>query len=389
MMLAALAMLGPFSVDTYLPAFPQIERGLHASALEVQQSLTAYMLSFSLMVLWHGPLSDAFGRRKVILLALAVFAFASIGCALSPNVQTLWFFRVLQGLSSGAGTVVGRAIIRDLYEGAPAARLMSLTTMIFSIAPAIAPMIGGAIVSVADWHTIFVVLFAYTLVLMFACYRYLPESLPLSQRQVFHPEQIGKSLSQVFRTPMFYCKAGVIAFNFAGFFLFVAAAPAFIVKHLHLGPHQFGWLFVPAVTGMFLGSLIANRLAGKFPVPSQVKIGFGLMLLAAIANVVFHYFHAPSLPWSVLPLFFYTTGSSIVAPGVTLMVLDLFPQIRGTAASCQSFLLTMLASIVAGIISPFLSDSVLHLALGQLAMSLIALMLWIASRRFAKAKSAK
>ncbi len=135
-MLASLAMLGPFSVDTYLPAFPNIEAGLHASFLEVQQTLTAYMFSFGVMILWHGALSDTFGRRNVILVSLILFAVASLGCASAHSVEYLWAFRILQGISAGAGAVIGRAIIRDSYEGPEASRLLSLVTMIFSIAPA-------------------------------------------------------------------------------------------------------------------------------------------------------------------------------------------------------------------------------------------------------------
>lgn len=379
-MLAALAMLGPFSVDTYLPAFPNIERSLQASTLEVQQTLTAYMFAFAVMVLWHGPLSDAFGRRNIILISLGIFAIASIGCAVASDVKFLWFCRILQGLSSGAGTVIGRAIVRDTYDGARATRLMSLTTMIFSIAPAIAPMIGGWIISVSDWRTIFYFLVVYCVFLWVFCYRYLPETLPPEQRIALHPSQIVGSLAEVFRNKLFYLKAGTIALNFSGFFLFVASAPVFVVKHLQLGQDQFGWLFVPAVSGMFLGSLVANRLAGKLPISQQVQIGFVLMIGAALFNCGFHYWNPPALPWSVLPLLLYTTGSSIVAPGVTLLVLDLFPHIRGTAASCQSFMLTMLAAIMAGVVSPLISHSVFLLALGQLSLVSLSLILWSMAR---------
>ena len=145
-MLAALSMLGPFSIDTYLPAFPNIQASLGATALEVQQTLTAYMFSFAVMILWHGALSDAFGRRNIILIALAVFAVATLACAAVHSIEYLWAFRMLQGISAGAGVVIGRAIIRDLYAGSAAERLLSLVTMIFSIAPAIAPILGGWIV---------------------------------------------------------------------------------------------------------------------------------------------------------------------------------------------------------------------------------------------------
>ena len=170
-LLAALAMLGPFSVDTYLPAFPNIEATLHASAIEVQQTLTAYMLSFGGMILWHGALSDAFGRRNVVLTSLAVFAVASLGCAAAHSVHYLWAFRILQGISAGAGVVIGRAIIRDLYTGAHATRLLSLVTMIFSVAPAIAPILGGWIVKLLDWRSIFLFMFLYTALLMWYCWQ--------------------------------------------------------------------------------------------------------------------------------------------------------------------------------------------------------------------------
>lgn len=376
LILAGLAMLGPFAVDTYLPAFPNIQATLNASPLQVQQTLTAYMFSFAVMILWHGALSDAFGRRNIILGSLALFALASLGCAASHSVEYLWAFRMLQGISAGAGVVIGRAIIRDLYADAAATRLLSLVTMIFSIAPAIAPILGGWIVKLLDWRSIFLFLFIYTALLLWVCWKRLPESLPPARRQPFNAQFLINSYSRIFRSPLFHMKAGAIAFNFAGMFLYVAAAPVFLTQHLGLGPDQFGWQFIPMVAGIFLGALSANRLAGRLPIPRQVMIGFVLLIGAGVFNVGYHAFFPPALPWSVVPLFFFTFGMSIVAPGVTLLVLDLFPEIRGIVASCQSFTMTMLAALVAGLIAPFLAHSPLWLALGQLAFALLALALW-------------
>ncbi|MFZ6842771.1 multidrug effflux MFS transporter [Undibacterium sp. RuTC16W] len=381
-LLAALAMLGPFSIDTYLPAFPAIQASLQASAIEVQQTLTAYMLSFAVMTLWHGALSDAFGRRNVILVSLAIFAVASFGCASVHSIHYLWGFRILQGVSAGAGVVVGRAIIRDLYAGAAAERLLSLVTMIFSIAPAIAPILGGWVVSYLSWRSIFLLLFVYTLVLFWACYKRLPESLPLDKRQPFSAEFLWDSYKKVFKSPLFHLKAGTIAFNFAGLFLYVSSAPAFITQHLHLGADQFGWQFVPSVGGIFLGALAANRLAGKLSVWKQVNIGFGFLVGAALFNVAYHAIWPPMLPWSVLPLFFYCFGMSLVAPGATLLVLDLFPTIRGIVASCQSASVTMLGAVVAGVVAPALDHSALTLALGQLAFAVIGMVLWYTGRHY-------
>jgi len=381
-MLAAMSMLGPFSIDAYLPAFPNIQASLGATPLEVQQSLTFYMLAFAAMVLWHGALADAFGRRNVVLVSLVMFAIGTLGCASAHTVHYLWVFRVMQGVSAGAGVVVGRAIIRDLYDDAAAARLLSLVTMIFSIAPAIAPILGGWIVTLFDWRAIFLSLLAYTILLFIYCYRRLPETLPPHKRQPFNPRYLARNYSDILRSPLFLMKSGVVALNFAGLFVYIAAAPEFLPRHLGLGPSQFGWLFIPAVSGIFLGALAANRMAGRMTFSRQIGIGFCFLIAAPVVNVLYHLWLPPALPWSLAPLLFYNFGMSVVAPAATLLAMDLFPHIRGTVASCQSFALTMLGALVAGVIAPFLSHSVLWLAAGQLAFSASALLLWLTSRHY-------
>ncbi len=376
LLLALLSMLGPFSVDAYLPAFASIGHALDASPLEVQQTLTAYMASFAVMILWHGALSDAYGRRPIIIASLTVYAAASLGCAMASNVETLWFFRMLQGVSAGAGIVIGRAITRDLYAGAEAEKMLSLVTMIFSISPAIAPLIGGWIVMLSDWRMIFQLLFLFALLLFALCWRFLPETLPPERRQPFHPASLWRNYRMIFLSPRFQLKAGALAFNFSGLFLYVAAAPALITRHLGLGPGQFGWLFIPAVAGIFLGALAANRMAGRRGQDSQLRIGFAILMASGFANVGYHLCFPPALPWTFAPLFLYALGMSMVAPGLTLRELDLFPQIRGTVASCQSFTLTMPSALVAGLVAPLLDGSVIMLAAGQFAFALTGLLLW-------------
>ncbi len=380
-LLAALSMLGPFSIDAYLPAFPQIQAELAATPLEVQQTLTAYMLAFAGMVLWHGALSDAFGRRNVILVALVVFAIGTFGCASASSVHYLWVFRIMQGVSAGAGVVVGRAIIRDLYSDTAAARLLSMVTMIFSIAPAIAPVVGGWIVLWFDWRAIFLALCLYTVLLGWFCWRHLPETIPSTQRQPFNPRFLAKSYGAIFSSFLFHMKAGVTALNFGGLFLYIAAAPVMLPESLGLGPSQFAWLFVPTVSGIFLGSLMANRLAGRMDFARQIRIGYFFMLGAVTFNVTYHAFLPPALPWTVAPMFFFTFGSSLIAPGATLLALDLFPHIRGTVASCQSFVSTLLGAVVAGAVAPALSHSVLALAVGQMFFVLVSLAFWDTARR--------
>src|SRR5574343_565961 len=154
-LLALLGMLGPFSIDTYIPAFAEMGRSLDASPVQLQQTLSAYLFAFAFMSLFHGSLSDSVGRRPVVLVGVAVFTLASVGCALSQTIGQLVFFRALQGLSTGAGIVVSRAIIRDMYPPARAQQVMSQVTIFFGVAPAIAPIVGGWLSVHLGWHAVF------------------------------------------------------------------------------------------------------------------------------------------------------------------------------------------------------------------------------------------
>ena len=167
-LLAMLGMLGPFSIDTYIPAFSAIARSLDASPVQMQQTLSAYLFGFAFMNLFHGALSDSFGRRPVILTGLAVFVLASLGCALAQTPGQLIFFRALQGLSTGAGIVVSRAVVRDMFPPADAQKVMSQITIFFGVAPAVAPIVGGLLAEYLDWHSIFWFLVAVGVVLWLA-----------------------------------------------------------------------------------------------------------------------------------------------------------------------------------------------------------------------------
>ena len=231
-LLASLAMLGPFAVDMYLPAFPAIGREFGASPIALQQTLSVYMFAFAFMMLWHGALSDALGRRPVVLAGLAVFALGTLGCAIAGNVQSLWLFRALQGLSAGTGLVIGRAIIRDRFSGAEAQRMMSQMILVFGIGPALAPIIGGALLNLLGWRSIFWAMFVWTVAMLLLCVRTLPETLPPAHRHALRPRALWRNYRAVLTQPNFSLLALVPALNFCAFFLYIAAAPAFLVDLL-------------------------------------------------------------------------------------------------------------------------------------------------------------
>lgn len=378
LLLAGLATLGPFSIDTYMPSFPDMGAHLNATPIQLQQTLSVYLLAFALMMLLHGALSDSFGRRPVILVSLVAFVLASLGCVFSYDIQHLLFFRAMQGLSAGAGMVVGRAIIRDLYAGHEAQRLMAQVTMIFGISPAIAPVIGGWLQVGLGWHSVFVFMAALGGLLFVMSWRYLPETLPPVGRQPFSPRPLARNYRKVFSNPLFLLLSGTVALHFAGFFLYIASAPVFVIDHLKLGESEFAWLFIPAISGVILGAFLSGKLAGRVAPHTTVKYAYLLLFTAAGVNLVYNLTTLPSLPWAVLPITLYSTGMSLAMPNITLLALDLFPANRGLVASLQGFTQTMLNAVVAGLISPMLSWSPLALASGMLVFLLLGRIAWAA-----------
>ena len=386
-LLAALSALGPFAIDTYLPSFHDIADKLGATQLEVQQTLSIYLLSFALMTLWHGAISDRFGRRRVILVAVALFAVASAGCAFATRIEQLWFWRAMQGITGGAGIVISRAIVRDLFDGPPAQRLMSHITMMFAIAPAIAPVIGGWLQAWFGWRAVFAFLVLSTATLWLACWKLLPETLPPEKRQSLHPSYLGKTYWKVLSSPPFIFACAALSLNFAGFFIYVLSAPVFLMTHLGVPETGFLWLFGPAMSGLVLGSWLSGRLAGKLSASRTIIIGYLVMGSAALYNLTLNLSFPPALPWSVTPLLIYTLGMSLAMPSLTLMALDPFPAQRGLAASCQTFFQSGFNSVTAAVIAPLLWASTLTLAFGMAGLLTIGGLAALAHRRIRLSKN--
>lgn len=377
LVLASLTALAPFAIDTYLPAFPVMAQALGGTTYELQQSLTFYLLPYALMTLWHGAISDSIGRLAAIRWGLLVFALASLGCALAPNIETLWFFRVLQGVSGGAGNVVARAMVRDLFEGVAAQRVMAQVQMIFGLAPAIAPIIGGWLLGI-HWQVIFLFLGVYAVLALLAAYRYLPETVPAERRVNLSPRGVMAGYRSIFGDREYGRLVVASGANFSGFFIYVLASPVFLIEHLGLGVHQFGYLFVPTVIGMVSGSWLARRAAGRLDNATILHLAYGWMTLAWLLNCAVCLWLPVGVWQNILPVALYNVGMAFAVPVLSIAALDRHPRFRGTAASGQAFMQMVLSTVSAGLIIPFLWFSPLGLALGTGGYLLIA---WMAVRR--------
>jgi len=376
-LLALLGMLGPFSIDTYLPAFSGIARSLGATPAEMQQTLSAYLFGFAFMNLFHGALSDSLGRRPVVLWGIAVFTLASAGCAMSQSIGQLVFFRALQGLSTGAGIVVSRAVIRDMFPPAQAQKVMSQVTIYFGVAPAIAPLIGGWLFVHLDWQSIFWFLTLVGAALLAANYKLLPETLHLSHRQPFEVKNLMRGYRQLGSNPRFLLLALASGIPFNGMFLYVLSAPAFLGEHLQLAPPDFFWLFLLTIAGIMMGAWLSGRMAGRLPPKQQIRYGFSVMFLVSVVNVVANFVWVPQASWAMFPIALFAFGWALMVPVVTLLVLDLYPERRGMASSFQAFIGSTANGIVAGVVAPLVMHSTRALAVTSLCMLGVGMLAWV------------
>ena len=376
-LLAALSMIGPFSIDAVFPSFPLVGAHFGVDAAALQQLISVYLVTYAAMSLFHGAISDAIGRKPVIVTGMLVYALASVGAAMSTSFAMLLVCRGLQGMCAGAGLVVGRALIRDSLQGAAAQQMMSRVMMIFGVAPVIAPMVGAQLLAFSGWHGIFWVLTGFTALLSLALFLLLEETHPPERRTVFAPRHLLASYASFGRDRVFWPLLISSSVNFAGLFLYISSAPQIVRNLLHLSAQGFPWLFIPVVIGLVGGAWLSGRMAGRASVRLTLNVGYAVLLLACASHLLLAWkFPLARLPWSMLPLILHGVGVQLAFPTLTLLLLDRFPHQRGGISSVQAFASLLICSVVAGVLSPLLSGNMLHLALGASALTLSGALAW-------------
>jgi MFS transporter, DHA1 family, multidrug resistance protein len=314
---------------------------------------------------------------------MALYTIGSVACTLAPNYTSLIAARVLQGATAGVGVVIGRAVVRDLYEGARAQRLMSVTTMIFSIAPAVAPIVGGWAHVAFGWRAVFAFMVRCGLVFAFSAWWKLPETLPPTARIPFNGRNLVSTSLTVLRHPEFIMLACAAALNFSSIACFIGSAPAIIETHWGLGETSYWMLFLPVISGILVGAIVAGYTAGRFDLVFQVRVGFGITFSVTLVRVILHLLLG-DLPVPVQQglLFAGAIGAQFAFPMLTLRMLDLFPAARGTAASAQSFVALVITAFTLGIVAPKVLAHLHWIAWASLGYTALASSCWYLSRRW-------
>lgn len=376
--LGALSTFGPLSLDMYLPGLPQLSRSLHASQTMTQLTLSACLAGLALGQLVAGPISDTFGRRRPMIVGVAMFALLSLGCAFAPSAPLLVGIRFLQGLGGAAGLVVARAIVRDVYPGAQAARVFASLMLVSGLAPIVAPVLGGQLLRWTDWRGIFVVLAAIGAVLLVAAFR-VPETLPPAMRRTGGLRDTGRVFRKLSTDRVFMGYALSSSLASAAMFTYISASPFVLQTGFGVSPRTFSLIFAGNAAGIMLAGQVSARLVGRFG-PRPLYVG-GLTAIAVgaicLVGVV-----ATELPlWVVLTALFVVIASQgFTMPNGTALALAPYGQAAGSASAqfgVQQFLVAAVVSPLAGLGGA----SALVMAMIMATVALIALVICFTATR--------
>lgn len=380
LLLGLLTMLGPFTVDLYLPAFPALQRDLGVSASAVQLTLTATTIGFGLGQLVVGPWSDRIGRRLPIVLATALHVGASIGAALAPDVVSLGILRALMGVGAAAGGVVAMAMVRDLFGGIPLVRMLARLSLVSGLAPVVAPLVGSWLLIVVEWRGIFWVLAGFGAALTIATAVFLRETLPPARRSIGGHSTVRQRYGVLAHDRVFVGVTIVAAMNFSGLFAYLSSS-SFVFQDLYgLSPQGYGLLFAVNSVGIAAGVQLASRLARSWGPQWTIAVAQLVQLLAA-AGIVAAYQLQLGFLGTAVPLWCFILGVGLVFPSVQVLALAHHGEEAGTAASVLGAANFSIAGLISPLVGALGVSSPAPMAAVMMAAALAgALALWAVVR---------
>lgn len=348
LLMAIFSALGPFSFDMYLPAFPQMSQFFHTDAFMIQASLTACLLGLSLGQIVSGAVSDVYGRRKPLIFAMILYFLSSFGCAVAPNIYLFIALRFVQGFAISAGTI-SNAIVRDLYSGVELTKFFSLLTMIRSLAPLIAPIAGGLIVSYAGWTQVFIFLGLLGVFITAVTTWRLPETLPPERRVPGNLNELLRNYKSLLFNRVFMRYALIQGMMSAGIFAYISGTPFVYQKIYGVSPQTFSVLFALNGISLILGSQLVRWLAGRVSEHRILLAGLSLAILSTTSVLVVVLTHGPLFAL-VISLFFFVASNGITGPASFALAMQSQGHIAGSAAALLGVIPFLLGSVTSPLV---------------------------------------
>lgn len=377
-MLGALMAFTSLSTDIYLPAMPQMQRDLQGN---VELTITGFLVGFALAQLVWGPVSDRIGRRRPLIVGVALFIAGSIGCALSQSIGQIVFWRMFQAFGACTGPMLARAMVRDRYERTHAAQTLSTLTVIMAIAPIVGPLLGGQIIRISTWHAIFWLL-AGIGTLMLLALRWLPETHMPARRAKTPLSSAFADYAALLRHAPFMRYTLCVTFLYVGVYAFITGSPGVYIEHFHVDTQHYGWLFAVNIVGVMGLSLVNRRLVQRFSLDTLLRAATVVAALAMLAAVLLMTRHIGGLWGLVVPVFVFFSTNGIIAACATAAALDGVPDHAGSAAALIGSL-QYGSGIVSSLLLAWLSDGTPRALVGVMfasALGAAAMALWPATR---------
>ena len=360
---AAIFALLPISTDLYLPALPAIRGEFGISSAQSQLTLSAFIVGFGLAQLIHGPLSDRFGRRPVLIAGIVLYAAASVECMLAPSIEALIAARFIQGIGACAGQVMARAIVRDLYDPVRGARVLAQMMFFFCLAPLLGPLIGGNLTVWFGWRATFAFLLAFSLVVLSCACLMLAETNRQPDPAATNVRRLWGNAWTILRNRTFLGYSACVTFSYCGVFSFLSASSFVLIDVLGVVPERFGLWFMIAVSGNMIGAMACSRLTQRFPLAkllaasASVTCLGGLFLFALAGAGLAH-------PWAViLPMSIFLMGHGITTPVCLAAAIGPFPTMAGTASAVLGLMQVAVAAVVGQIVLRLHDGTMLPLAI--------------------------
>ena len=375
LVLGLLSCVGPFAIDMYLPAMPEIGADLGTSVAAMQGTITAYFLAFGVAQLFYGPWADQAGRKAPLYAGLAVFLLGTLICALAPTIGWLTAGRFVQGLGGAAVMVVPRAIIRDMVTGHQAARLMAAIMLVISVSPMLAPLAGAGVMAIADWRWIFGVL-AIAAFLSLVMIRFvLVETLPHSQRQRFDMADTLRGAKRLLGDRSFMALTFLGGFAMASFFVFIASGPFVYTQAFGLSPTGFSLAFAVNAIGFFSASQLAAGFGQRFGATRVVRVAVVGFFASTVCLALIGAMGFATLAVVMAGLFIANAFLGLVIPTVMVLALEDHGDIAGLASSLGGTLQMLAGGVMIAVSAPFFDGTALPMLAAIAICGVIALAL--------------